>query len=71
MIYNIFVQDKYNGLHLLSEFQKQSNLPNEMENHNKLLFLMYADETILLAELWEDLQDALSAMFNYYNTWKL
>ena len=32
---------------------------------------MYANETILLAESGEDLQDALSAMFIYCNTWKL
>ena len=32
---------------------------------------MYADDTILLAESEEDLQDALSAMFNYCNKWKM
>ena len=32
---------------------------------------MHADDTILFAESEEDLQDALSAMFNYCNTWKL
>ena len=42
-----------------------------MENYLKLFVLMYADGTILLAESEDDLQDALSAMFNYCNTWKL
>ena len=49
-----FLQDKYNGLNLLSEIQNQNNLPNEMENYIKLLVLMYADDTILLAESGED-----------------
>ena len=66
-----FLQDNYNGLSLLSEIQNQNNLPNEMENYIKLIVLMYVDDTILLAESEEDLQDALSAMFNYCNTWKL
>ena len=66
-----FLRDKYNGLNLLSEIQNQNNLPNEMENYIKLFVLMCADDTILLAESEEDLQDALSAMFNYCNKWKL
>ena len=42
-----------------------------MENYLKLFVLMYADDTILLAESEDDLQHVLSAMFSYCNTWKL
>ena len=66
-----FLRDKYNGLNLLSEIQNQNNLPDEMENYIKLFVFMYADDTILLAESEEDLQDGLSAMFHYCNKWKL
>ena len=34
-------------------------------------YLMYAADTILLAESEEDSQEALYAMFNHCNTWKL
>ena len=54
-----------NGINLLSEIQNQNNQPNEMENYIELFDLMCADDTILLAESEEDLQDTLSAMFNY------
>ena len=60
-----------NGINLLSEIQNQNNQPNEMENYIELFDLMCADDTILLAESEEDLQDTLSAMFNYWNKWKL
>ena len=40
-------------------------------NGTKLFVLMYADDTIFLAESEEDVQDALSAMLNYYNKRKL
>ena len=63
-----FLQDKYNGLNLLSEIQNQNNLPNKMQSYIKLFVLMYADDKILLEESEEDLQDALSTMFNYCNT---
>ena len=32
---------------------------------------MNADDTILLVESEDDLQDAMSAMFNYCKKWKL
>ena len=44
---------------------------NKKINTMVLFVLMYADDTILLAESEEDLQDALSAMFHYCNKWKL
>ena len=66
-----FIRYRYNGLNLLSEIQNQNNLPDEMENYIKKIVLIYADDTILLAKSEEDLKDALSAMFNYCNKWKL
>ena len=37
----------------------------------KKQFVYYADDTIIRAGSEEDLQKALSAMFNYCNKWKL
>ena len=67
------LQHKYNRPNLLSEIQNRNYILNKIENYIKLFVLMYADDPILglLADSEEDLQDALSAMFNYCDTWKL
>ena len=42
-----------------------------LDNFLKLLVLMYADDTIVLADSEENLQLALDALNNYYKTWQL
>ena len=66
-----FLHDKYEGLKLTSEIQNEHKIVNEMEKYIKLFVLMYADDTILLAESEKELQNALNAMSDYCEMWKL
>jgi hypothetical protein len=37
----------------------------------KLFALLYADDTVLMAETHDDLQNILNKFGEYYNTWRL
>ena len=44
---------------------------DEIGNFLKLFVLLYADDTIILAESPIELQSALSTVYNYCELWKL
>ena len=56
----------YQGLHTLAgDFQ------NELELFMKLYILLYAEDTIIMAESSDDLQAALNGLYDYYKAWSL
>ena len=66
-----FLNDKYNGLKGLNDFYTATFINDEIETFLKLYVLLYADDTIILAENPIDLQLALNAAYDYCNLWKL
>ena len=44
---------------------------DQLDNFIKLLILMYADDTIILADSERNMQAALNALQVYCDTWKL
>ena len=69
LLFSLFVND------IESEFLKHGcsyiNINDQWDNVIKLLILMYADDTIILADSKEKLQLALNALKSYCDTWKL
>ena len=49
----------------------QSNEENALPQYLKLFIMLYADDTIILAETANDLQNALDAYNSYCTNWKL
>ena len=47
------------------------NLEIELNHVLKLFTVLYADDTVLLAESKEDLQNQLVALYDYCELWKL
>ena len=66
-----FLSDKYNGLKGLNDSYTATFINDEIETFLKLYVLLYADDTIILAENPIDLQLALNAAYDYCNLWKL
>ena len=70
--FEVFIRHRFNGVSLLPE-----NLRKDMFNDSgvdiffKLFSLLYADDTVILAESDKDLQDSLNAIYDYCNTWSL
>ena len=67
---NNFLSKKYQGLSMFN------NMANDVQDDTfdmyfKLFVLLYADDTIVLAESVDELQVALNAMVEYCNKWKL
>ena len=54
------------GLKTISE-----SLENELYVFLKFFIILYADDTVLLAETADDLQAQLNSFFEYCNTWKM
>ena len=76
MLFSIFLSDlrdyssnKYNGL----SFINISDLSNDinLDTYLKLYVLLYAEDTVILAESPRELQLALDAMDRYCTLWKL
>ena len=61
-----FLSEKYNGLNTIS-----SSLVNELNVYLKLFCLLYADDTLVLAESPDELQKALNGLYMYCCKWKL
>ncbi len=58
--------------HLLVNGCSYVNIDNEaLDNYIKLLVLMYADDTILIADSEENVHKAIKCMETYSGTWKL
>ena len=56
----------YQGLHTLAGY-----FQNELELFMKLYILLYADDTIIMAESYDDLQAALNGLYDYCKAWSL
>ena len=68
---NDFLSHSFNGLEHVTNSVHQTLDTHEVEVYMRLYMLLYADDTVLLAESAEELQAALNAMFLYCKTWNL
>ena len=66
-----YLQQKYKGLETLSISVNETFSDYELDLYFKLFTLLYADDTIILAESAEELQLALDALYEYCQTWHL
>ena len=78
LLFAIFLNDfefsisrKYNGLSDLASDTSVLLSDEDVEVFIKLYTLLYADDTIVLAESDEELQKALNAVYDYCNNWQL
>ena len=69
--FETFLSDKYNGLKSIKDLSAEISELEEIDVLLKLFVLLYADDTIILAENPNDLQIALNALSDYCNRWKL
>ena len=60
--FNEFLSEKYNGLSKISD-----SITNELQIYLKIFCLLYADDTLILAESAKDLQEALKGLHTYWN----
>ena len=58
-----FISHAYDGLNAVSDMSKIIFSNDEIEVYFKLYILLYADDTLILAESAVELQSALNAMF--------
>jgi hypothetical protein len=68
--FEISISRKYNGLPTLQEISRILG-SDEIEFFINMYTLLYADDTLILAESPEDLQLALDEVGNYCQTWRL
>ena len=66
-----FISHAYDGLNAVSDMSKILLSNDEIEVYFKLYILLYADDTVVLAESAVELQSALNAMFLYCKSWDL
>lgn len=66
-----FISHGYNGLNNVSDMAKILLSNDDIEVYFKLYILLYADDTVILAESDKELQAALNAMFLYCKSWDL
>ncbi len=66
-----FLSEKYNGLNTLNNLFRNVSTNDEMLTFLKLYVLLYADDTIIMAENPNELQLALNALNDYCQAWKL
>ena len=66
-----FLSKKFNGVSLLPQDIIQGNIDEELNTLLKLYVLLYADDTVILAETEGELQNALIALEDYCALWKL
>ena len=64
--FNAFLNESYNGLARVTE-----SISNELQIYLKIFCLLYADDTLVLAETEQDLQKALDSLHTYCNKWSL
>ena len=70
LLFSLFVNDIEDELIRMGGKRMQLN-DELLDNFLKLLVLMYADDTIILADSEENLQLALDDLNNYCKTWQL
>ena len=66
-----YISDKFNGLKSIENLFSDIVQNDEIVIYLKLYALLYADDTIILAESPFELQLALNAVYNYCEKWKL
>lgn len=66
-----FLCDKYEGLSSVNILASDLSVDNDIAIYLKLFILLYADDTVLMAESPASLQLALNAMADYCNQWGL
>ena len=66
-----FLSARYEGLSSLNSLFTDVTSNDELETFLKLFILLYADDTIVMAEGHEELQKALEAVSDYCDLWKL
>ena len=79
LLFSIFLNDlenhlRYDGVTGLNYINKETIKhlsDDDIEMFLKLYILLYADDTIVLAESADDLQKALNSLHNYCNLWHL
>ena len=81
LLFSLFINDfetfladeyeEYKGLKSIDEIFSNTVINEEIETFLKLYVLLYADDTIIMAESSEDLQLALQAACTYCRNWKL
>ena len=65
------IAKSYPGLNLLSEDLCNALRGEDLEHFSNLFCLLYADDTIILAESPDELQVALNSVQDYCKTWNL
>ena len=63
-----FLSSKYGGLAYISELTENDD---DLFEYIKMYIILYADDTVILAESPRELQMSLDAMQSYCNIWKL
>ena len=78
LLFSIFLNDftlhlsnKYSGLSSISKLCSDLLSDDDIEVFIRLFALLYADDTIILAETEQDLQKGLNGLFEYCNQWQL
>jgi len=66
-----YLNEYYNGLEYIHKLLCDHNLVQNSNELQKILLLLYADDTIVLAESAEELQKAMNGMYQYCTNWKL
>ena len=69
--FELYISGHYDGLSLFSSEVNKWLSDDDVELFLKLFVLLYADDTIVLAESPEDLNKALKAVHEYCSLWKL
>ncbi|CAL4122579.1 unnamed protein product, partial [Meganyctiphanes norvegica] len=64
--FNTFLSERYNGLSNTTE-----SISNELHIYLQIFCLLYADDTLVLAESAIELQKALDSLHTYCNKWAL
>ena len=66
----LFLEPAHDGLKIVNTLAVE-NLDQELLVYCKLYILLYADDTVILAEFQEDLQRSINLMERYCSMWKL
>ena len=69
--FDLFISRRYEGLKDLSVDIKTFLSDDDVEIFLRIFSLLYADDTIVMAETERELQAALNAVFDYCKTWHL
>jgi hypothetical protein len=69
--FEMFVSKSYSGLTMFNEEANTHLSDDDVEYFLRMYVLLYADDTIVMAESAEELQAALNSVYEYCNLWHL